>query len=69
MGAGWYYMANGWMRKGRRVGPITKLICWNASTKAKFCRIRCCKVPKTKGKVGADEFRRTRDESLASVAS
>ena len=24
MGAGWYYMTSGWMRKGRRVGPITE---------------------------------------------
>ncbi len=24
MGAGWYYMASGWLRKGRRVGPISE---------------------------------------------
>lgn len=24
MSSGWYYMATGWLRKGRRVGPITE---------------------------------------------
>ncbi|TWU49147.1 hypothetical protein Poly59_37610 [Rubripirellula reticaptiva] len=24
MSAGWYYMASGWLRKGRRLGPITE---------------------------------------------
>ncbi len=24
MGASWYYMASSWIRKGRRVGPITE---------------------------------------------
>lgn len=24
MGATWYYMASSWIRKGRRVGPITE---------------------------------------------
>ena len=24
MATGWYYMASGWLRKSRRVGPITE---------------------------------------------
>ncbi|TWU36197.1 DUF4339 domain-containing protein [Novipirellula artificiosorum] len=24
MGAGWYYMASGWIRKTRRIGPISE---------------------------------------------
>ena len=24
MGTGWYYMASGWLRKSRRVGPISE---------------------------------------------
>lgn len=50
MGAGWYYMANGWMRKGRRVGPITESDLLERIDKGKILPHTLLQSSKTKGK-------------------
>jgi hypothetical protein len=50
MGAGWYYMASGWMRKGRRIGPITEADLLERIDKGKILPHTLLQSTKTKGK-------------------
>ncbi len=50
MGVGWYYMASGWIRKGRRVGPITETDLLVRIDKGKISPETLVQSIKTKGK-------------------
>ncbi len=50
MGAGWYYMASGWLRKGRRVGPINEADLLAQIDKGKISPETLLQSTKTKGK-------------------
>lgn len=50
MGAGWYYMASGWLRKGRRVGPITEAELLLRIDQGKISPETLLQSSKTKGK-------------------
>ena len=47
---GWYYMASGWMRKGRRVGPISEMDLLAQIDKGKVSPETLVQSGKTKGK-------------------
>ncbi len=50
MNADWYYIADGWMRKGRRVGPITETDLLERIEKGKIQPQTLLQSTKTKGK-------------------
>lgn len=50
MGAGWYYMARGWMRKARRVGPISEADLISQIEAGKIAPDTLLQSSKTKGK-------------------
>ncbi len=50
MKAGWYYMASGWIRKGRRVGPISEADLLAQIDKGKISPETLLQSEKTKGK-------------------
>ena len=50
MGAGWYYMTDGWMRKGRRVGPISEADLLARIDQGKILPQTLLQSTKTKGK-------------------
>lgn len=50
MGAGWYYMASGWIRKNRRVGPITESDLLVRIDQGKIMPQTLLQSSKTKGK-------------------
>jgi hypothetical protein len=50
MGAGWYYMASGWLRKNRRVGPITESDLLVRIDQGKISPQTLLQSSKTKGK-------------------
>ena len=50
MGAGWYYMASGWMRKARRVGPISEADLLHRIEQGKISPETLLQSSKTKGK-------------------
>lgn len=47
---GWYYMASGWMRKGRRVGPISEADFLSQIEKGKISPETLVQSGKTKGR-------------------
>ncbi|TWT79976.1 hypothetical protein CA13_13880 [Planctomycetes bacterium CA13] len=50
MGAGWYYMSSGWMRKTRRVGPISEQDLLVRIDQGKISPETLLQSTKTKGK-------------------
>jgi len=50
MSAGWFYMTTGWLRKGRRVGPITESDLLAGIDKGKIAPETLLQSTKTKGK-------------------
>jgi len=50
MTTGWYYMAKGWMRKSRRVGPISEPDLLQCIEKGKIEPSTLLQSSKTKGK-------------------
>ena len=50
MSAGWYYMASGWIRKSRRVGPISEADLLLRIEKGKISPETLLQSSKTKGK-------------------
>jgi hypothetical protein len=50
MSAGWYYMASGWLRKARRVGPISEADLLDRIERGKISPQTLLQSSKTKGK-------------------
>ena len=50
MESGWYYMASGWIRKSRRVGPVSEAEFIHAVEKGKISPETLVQSSKTKGK-------------------
>lgn len=50
MSAGWYYMTTGWLRKGRRVGPITESDLLMRIDRGKIAPETLLQSEKTRGK-------------------
>jgi len=50
MSSGWYYMANGWFGKGRRVGPITESDLLHRIDQGKIQPETLLQSPKTRNK-------------------
>ncbi len=50
MAVGWYYMASNWLRKGRRVGPISEADLLRQIEKGKISPETLLQSSKTKGK-------------------
>jgi len=50
MESGWYYMASGWIRKSRRVGPLTEAGLLVEIEKGKLTPETLVQSSKTKGK-------------------
>jgi len=50
MGAEWYYMAGGWIRKARRVGPITESDLLHRIDQGKISPETLLQSSKTRGK-------------------
>ncbi|KAA1261642.1 hypothetical protein LF1_41970 [Rubripirellula obstinata] len=50
MSAGWYYMTTGWLRKGRRVGPISESDLLVRIDQGKIAPETLLQSTKTKGK-------------------
>ena len=50
MSAGWYYMTTGWLRKGRRVGPISESDLLKRIDQGKIAPETLLQSTKTKGK-------------------
>lgn len=50
MGVGWFYMSSGWLRKGRRVGPISESDLLLRIDQGKIMPETLLQSEKTKGK-------------------
>lgn len=50
MGADWYYMASGWIRKARRVGPISESDLLHRIDQGKISPETLLQSSKTRGK-------------------
>ncbi|TWU24282.1 hypothetical protein Pla52o_22090 [Novipirellula galeiformis] len=50
MGAGWYYIASGWIRKTRRIGPISESDLLHLIDDGKISPETLLQSSKTKGK-------------------
>ena len=69
MSTGWYYMANSWLRKSRRVGPITEADLLMRIDKGHIDPRDIGAEQQDQREVGAHELCGPRDETLEGIAS
>ncbi len=69
MSVGWYYMASGWLRKARRVGPISESDLLAPHRTGKNLSGNAFTKQQDEGKMGSNEHHWSGDEALDGAAS